>query len=132
MNTSIARRRERITCDEEERLKYGYNITTHFRYASQKKQTAIVKAADGTQLLRLTYGATANICRINRGLNKKKTEERGFKLDVKTGMWGDSRLQNEPENLHNEVNLMVEDTCNILAITSTTMPRSSAISSNRY
>jgi ATP-dependent helicase YprA (DUF1998 family) len=122
MNTSIARRRERITCDEEERLKYGYNITTHFRYASQKKRTAIVEAADGTQLLRLTYGATATICRINRGLNKKKTEERGFKLDVKTGMWGDSRYQNEPENLHNEVNLMVNDTCNILAIEPLAVP----------
>jgi len=40
METAFTRRRERITCDEEERLKYGYNITTHFRYASQKRESA--------------------------------------------------------------------------------------------
>jgi ATP-dependent helicase YprA (DUF1998 family) len=115
METAIARRRERITCDEEERLKYGYNITTHFRYDNQKQESASVQAADGTPLLKLTYGATAKIWRINRGL-KKNTEERGFKLDAKTGLWGDNKNQPSTENLHTEVNLMVDDTCNILVI----------------
>lgn len=115
METAIARRRERITCDEEERLKYGYNITTHFRYASQKRESAIVEAADGTPLLRLTYGATANIWRINRGL-KRNIEERGFKLDVKTGEWGEPRKQEVTDSLHPEVNLLVEDICNILVV----------------
>ncbi len=115
METAIARRRERITCDEEERLKYGYKITTHFRYDTQKQESANVQAADGTPLLKLTYGATAKIWRINRGL-KKNTEERGFKLDAKTGLWGDNKNQPSTENLHTEVNLMVDDTCNILVI----------------
>ncbi|MCF2152049.1 DUF1998 domain-containing protein [Desmonostoc muscorum LEGE 12446] len=118
METAIARRRERITCDEEERLKYGYNITTHFRYASQKRESAIVQAADGTPLFKLTYGATATIWRINRGL-KKNREERGFKLNPTTGVWGDHKnpqTQQTPDSLHTEVNLMVDDTCNILIV----------------
>jgi len=115
MGTMITRRRERITCDEEERLKYGYNVTTHFRYASQKQETATVSAQDGTQLLRLTYGETARIWRINRGLRRNK-QERGFKLDAKGGVWGDSKNDEALDNLQTEVNLMVDDTCNILVV----------------
>lgn len=121
MDTAIARRRERITCDEEERLKYGYNITTHFRYAHQKQQSAIVQAADGTPLLKLTYGATAELWRINRGL-KRNTDERGFKLDAKTGNWGDSKEEQSADTLHREVNLMVNDTCNILVVEPVKVP----------
>ncbi len=124
METAIARRRERITCDEEERLKYGYNITTHFRYANQKKESAIVQAADGTPLFKLTYGATATIWRINRGL-KKNREDRGFKLNPTTGVWGDNKnpqAQQTPDSLHTEVNLMVDDTCNILVIEPLNVP----------
>jgi superfamily II DNA/RNA helicase len=124
METAIARRRERITCDEEERLKYGYNITTHFRYANQKQESAIVQAADSTPLFKLTYGATATIWRINRGL-KKNTEERGFKLNPTTGVWGDNKNQQNQQtidNLHTEVNLMVDDTCNILVVEPLNVP----------
>ncbi|BAZ78851.1 DEAD/DEAH box helicase [Sphaerospermopsis kisseleviana CS-549] len=131
METAFTRRRERITCDEEERLKYGYNITTHFRYADQKPESGTVLAADNTPLFKLTYGATAKLWRINRGL-KKNTEERGFKLDTKTGNWGDTKnnLQTNslptnlpPETLHTEVNLMVDDTCNILVIEPLNVPQ---------
>ncbi|AFZ33372.1 Protein of unknown function DUF1998 (plasmid) [Gloeocapsa sp. PCC 7428] len=121
METAIARRRERITCDEEERLKYGYNVTTHFRYDSQKQESATVQSVEGTPLLRLTYGATAKIWRINRGL-KKNIDERGFKLDTKTGFWGDPRNEQATESLHTEVNLMVNDTCNILVIEPLSVP----------
>lgn len=125
MDTAIARRRERITCDEEERLKYGYNITTHFRYASQKQQSAIACAANGTPLLKLTYGATAELWRINRGL-KKNTDERGFKLDAKTGIWGDAKNEQAADTLHTEVNLMVNDTCNILIVEPMQVPPENA------
>jgi len=121
METAIARRRERITCDEEERLKYGYNVTTHFRYASQKQESATVQTAEGTPLLRLTYGATAKIWRINRGL-KKNIDEQGFKLDTKTGFWGDPRNEQVTDSLHTEVNLMVDDTCNILVVEPLSVP----------
>ncbi|MFS0514545.1 hypothetical protein ACEYW6_07445 [Nostoc sp. UIC 10607] len=117
METAIAWRRKRITCDEEERFKYGYNITTYFRYDQQKRQSATVQTADGTELLRLTYGATADIWHINRGLNKKKSEERGFKLDIKTGIWGDAKNDSAKDSIHADVNLMVKNTCNVTCIT---------------
>ena len=122
MDTALTRRRERITCDEEERLKYGYNITTHFRYAPQKQQSATVQMLDGRPVFKLTYGATATIWRINRGL-KKNTEERGFKLDTKTGIWGDIKNNASSDSLHTEVNLMVDETCNILIIEPLNLPQ---------
>ena len=115
METMITRRRERITCDEEERLKYGYNVTTHFRYDSHKQQIATVTAPDGSQLLRLTYGETAKILRLNRG-SRRNRQERGFKLDTASGVWGDSNNEEALSNLQPEVHLMVDDTCNILVI----------------
>jgi len=124
MDTMSTRRRERITCDEEERLKYGYNVTTHFRYANQRQTRAIVQAADGTELLRLTYGETADIWRINRGL--RRSQERGFKLNTNTGEWGDPRDEQATELVHTEVHIMVKDTCNVLLIEPQNVPSEDA------
>ncbi len=115
METAITQRRDRITCDEEERLKYGYNITTHYRYSEQKRKTAIVQTSTGQPLLRLTYSPTAKLWRINRGLRKNR-DERGFKLDIKTGEWGDNPNNQSSENIHTEVHILVEDTSNILIV----------------
>lgn len=123
METAIARRRERITCDEEERLKYGYRVTTHFRYDDLKKEDATVTATDGTLLLRLSYGETAKIWRINQGW--QHSNERGFKLDATTGMWGDNHTPQTPERLQTEVSLMVSDTCNILVLEAVNLPETS-------
>jgi hypothetical protein len=126
MDTAIAYSRDRITCDEEERLKYGYNITTHFRFDRQRCQQASVISSDGTVLLKLTYGDASTILRINRGLrcNAQGNSDKGFKLDPLTGEWGDSKTQSEPsksltlssEAIDREVYLMVEEVCNILLI----------------
>ncbi len=123
MDTMLTRRRERITCDEEERLKYGYNVTTHFRYSNGRKQQATVVSADGAKLLHLTFGETAQIWRINRGLTRSK--ERGFKLDVTSGIWGEPRSDKakiSPESLHAEVHLVVNDTCNVLLVEPAQIP----------
>jgi len=122
MDTMITRRRERITCDEEERLKYGYNLTTHFRYADGKKKEGVVSLEDGTELLRLTYGETAEIRRINRGL--RRSQVKGFTLDTQTGEWGDTNGNNSTpsQQLQSGVNLMVSDTCNILVVEPLKLP----------
>ena len=114
METMLTRRRERITCDEEERLKYGYNVTTHFRFDQLHRELASVTAADGTKLLEITYGDTANVWRINRGL--RSSQERGFKLDSATGMWGDVKSEESLTTLQTEVHLLVEEVCNVLLI----------------
>ncbi|MDF5732751.1 MAG: DUF1998 domain-containing protein [Rhizonema sp. PD38] len=50
---------------------------------------------------------------------KKNTDERGFKLNPTTGIWGDNRnqqMQQPTDSLHTEVHLMVDNTCNILVV----------------
>ncbi|RMF22159.1 MAG: DUF1998 domain-containing protein, partial [Cyanobacteria bacterium J083] len=114
MDNAIARKTNRITCDEEERLKYGYDLITHFQYAPEKQQTAKVIAEDGTELLRLSYGETAEILRINRGLTKSK--ETGFKLDTTSGDWVSKDNYQPQGEVDTSVHLMVKDTSNILII----------------
>jgi superfamily II DNA/RNA helicase len=128
MSTMSTRRRERITCDEEERLKYGYNVTTHFRYATQKQELAQLLSSKGQQLLKLCYGETANIWRLNHGL--RRSEEKGFKLDTATGQWGDPREEstrlNSLQTLQNDIRLMVADTCNVLIVEPVAIPQPDA------
>ena len=125
METAFTRRRERITCDEEERLKYGYDIITHFRYDEERKEAASVTTSDGTEILKLTYGETASIWRINRGL--KRSRDRGFKLNTETGEWGDSKdfkNTSTENNIQTGVNLMVSDTCNLMVVEVVDLPES--------
>jgi superfamily II DNA/RNA helicase len=120
MDNAIARRTNRITCDEEERLKYGYKLNTYFRYASDKKQVAIVKANDGTELIRLSYGETADIWRINRGLSR--SPEKGFQLDTTSGEWVGNDKKQTKGSIDSNVNLIVKDTANILIIEPLALP----------
>jgi superfamily II DNA/RNA helicase len=126
MDTMITRRQQRITCDEEERIKSGYNITTHFRYAANRRKTAQVLSNTGEALLNLTYGETADLWRINRGLNRGT--ERGFKLNPKTGDWLETR-SGQTESAHqfdHEVNLLIKDTSNILVVEPQNIPSENA------
>jgi hypothetical protein len=131
MNTASTKRRQRITCDEEERLKYGYTMTTHFRYAPNRCEAAkVLSQGDLAEcLLELSYGETADLWRVNRGL-KNNREEIGFKLNPKTGEWGDSSEKSpvnpfhNPEDLpHNQVLLKVQETSNILVIKPQNIPK---------
>jgi very-short-patch-repair endonuclease len=122
MDNAIARRTNRITCDEEERLKYGYKLITHFRYAQDKKEIATITANDGTELLRLTYGETADVWRINQGLTR--SQEKGFKLDRISGEWVSNESDRSTEGVDPNVHLMVKDTSNILIIQPLSLPES--------
>lgn len=131
MNTASTKRRQRITCDEEERLKYGYTMTTHFRYAPHKREVAKVFNLDQSEcLLKLSYGETADLWRVNRGL-KNNREEIGFKLNPKTGEWGDTtdtnlsakNYANLADLPHTQVLLKVQETSNILVIEPQNIPK---------
>jgi superfamily II DNA/RNA helicase len=122
MDTMSTRRRERITCDEEDRLKSGYQINTYFRFTDQRKESAIVADVDNTPLLKLTYGETAEMMRLNRGL--RSTKEWGFRLDTGTGRWVASAdaQANSAASIETDVHLLVKDTSNILLIEVTDLP----------
>lgn len=86
-----AKRAERITSDEEERQRVGYEIRTTFRFSSVNGEPdfhkAEVKVADRT-IATMRYGDATMIWRVNVGWRRRRREsERGFLLDVERGYW---------------------------------------------
>jgi hypothetical protein len=92
----MAKRRDQINCDEEERLRLGFDIKTAVRYAARGGQlscrTAEVSDASGNSFCRLSYGDAATIWRLNQGFRKRSGEPPdGFVLDIERGFWGSRR-----------------------------------------
>lgn len=84
------KRVERITCDEEERTREGYELDLHYRFATKSDGTSACETATsvtpgGEELFRLFYGPQASLWRINHGW--RRSEHRGFRIDSKTGFW---------------------------------------------
>nr|MCR5258434.1 DUF1998 domain-containing protein [Desulfovibrio sp.] len=92
MRNVVTKRRERISSDEEERLRYGYTLRTGFRFVEHggmpSHRDACVAGADGKPLLTLTYGHGADLWRINMGwANRPEGKPAGFILDLDKGTW---------------------------------------------
>lgn len=86
-----AKRWERITSDEEERQRIGYDLQTAFRFTEQDGE---IDARCGEITINnnvlgaMTYGDAARIWRINLGwLRREDQGQRGFVLDVERGYW---------------------------------------------
>ena len=83
---------QRITCDEEERQRYGYRLVTSYRFpeigGKLDRRDADV-SVDGVLAMRLTYADATTLYRINLGwANQRPGEERsGFVLDLERGYW---------------------------------------------
>lgn len=85
------KRAEKINCDEEERLRLGYEIKTGYRFAERGGASA-ARVADvklnGSVLAKLTYAHAATLWRINLGwMRRKERDQYGFVLDVERGYW---------------------------------------------
>lgn len=122
------RRREKITCDEEERVRRGYRVTTHFHFApgtggQMRRISAITYDQSGTPVLRLVYAPSAFLYRINNGWRNRPNKE-NFVIDLSTGEFmGDIDEDEELEaitspspNSRAAVRLMVRDTENLLLV----------------
>lgn len=102
MQNVSTQRRDRINSDEEERVRMGYDLQTSVRFAQHGGRPlytlATVKAADGRDLLKLTYGSTATIWRINKGWRRRQNKElHGFVLDIERGYWQKNQQELEPD-----------------------------------
>ncbi len=106
----ITRRRERINCDEEERLRLGYEIRTAVRFSERHGRplfrNSVLKHGN-TVLAKLEYGEAANIWRINLGWSRRqKPNEMGFWLDLEKRQWSRSSLDPDEEPQDQQARLM--------------------------
>jgi hypothetical protein len=85
------RQAERITANDEERRSQGFDLQTTFRWAQRDHEldvrNATVADAQG-DLVRLSYGPSAEITRLNKGLRRRADKKTlGFKIDPVSGYW---------------------------------------------
>ena len=82
----------RITCDEEERVRQGYDMQTTLQFAELegklKVANSTIVSQDDTPLLHLQYAPSATLWRINLGWKRRKEQEIfGFNIDASSGFW---------------------------------------------
>lgn len=103
METVIAKRRDRITSSEEERIRMGYDIRTALRFAERQPGVASARVAtltddDGATLASLEYGHAATLWRINLGMRAAARDApKGFRLNFDTGEW-DPNAQDDDDD----------------------------------
>jgi hypothetical protein len=125
MQNVITRRRQRISCDEEERLRLGYDIRTAIRFAERQSRPLFSSTTlrDGqTTLAKLSYGDAATIWRINLGWSRRQNKnEKGFWLDLERRQWtrssidpDDDQEEGKPPRLVQRVIPYVQDRRNSL------------------
>lgn len=119
----------RITCDEEERQRQGYDMQTTIQFASMDNRLRVVntevKDDSGEKILHLQYAPASTVWRINLGWRRRKEESiYGFNLDTVTGFWSKDDQASSDENdqaskseKHIErITPFVEDRRNVLII----------------
>ena len=108
---------QRITCQEEERTKKGYDIQTYFAVDGGFENTTegIVSVGD-EKLLHIHYLPTCRIFKLN--LKWRASRENGFTINLNTGYW-QSKKQKEEKGEGDEikdVKLFTSDIANALYI----------------
>lgn len=85
---------ERITANDEERVRQGFDIQTVFAWPKKDGQIQVTSAefkCSETSLLALQYANSAEISRLNKGLKRRKDQTVfGFNIDPRTGYWAKS------------------------------------------
>ncbi|ABK44516.1 DEAD/DEAH box helicase domain protein [Magnetococcus marinus MC-1] len=99
------RRATRITSDEEERQRQGYETITTLRYAEENglPRFTPLKVSEGSDdLLEIRYGPSSTLWRINLGWRRRKEKSiYGFNIDVTSGIW--SKDEQAPEDVDDSV-----------------------------
>lgn len=135
----------RITCDEEERQRQGYDMQTTIQFASMDNRLRVVNAevtdADNEPLLYMQYAPASTVWRINLGWKRRKEESiYGFNIDSTTGLWSkddqappDENDEAAKEERHIErITPYVEDRRNVLIIRPATYLDESLLTSLQY
>ena len=97
-NVSL-RIRQRITCDEEERQRFGYKLVSSYRFPEvggklDRKDAEVY--VGGALVMRLSYGDATDLYRINLGwTHQRGTLPPGFNLDLERGYWSRNPADDE-------------------------------------
>ncbi len=118
----------RITCDEEERQRQGYEMQTTIQFAEADGALRMVNGeiSHGQEpILSVQYAPAATVWRMNLGWRRRKEESiYGFNIDTVTGFWSkdDQAPQEENDEAAKEERVVqrispyVEDRRNVLII----------------
>ena len=121
-------RANRITSDEEERQRQGYEMVTTLRYGEENGRARVEGIAveeNGQTLLELRYGPASTLWRINLGWRRREEKSvYGFSVDANTGEWSkDSQAPTDAEDdavregkSVQRITPFVEDTRNVLVL----------------
>ena len=86
------RRAERITSDDEERQRLGYELLTTYEFPQENGVVKVSRAqvsSGGQQLLELSYAPATQISRINLGWRRRENRsDMGFPIHPISGRWG--------------------------------------------
>ena len=138
------RRATRITSDEEERQRQGYDMVTTLRFSEENGRPRLERAVVeelGAELLELKYGPAATLWRINLGWRRRREKTVfGFSVDPNTGEWTkDSQAPTDAEDDQvqdgktvQRITPFVRDTRNILVVRPNTGLLDTAMISLQY
>jgi hypothetical protein len=120
--TVRATRWQRISSEEEERAREGYQVTTHFRFPSSvvTRNLILSESADEPSLVEVRYVPQAEVWRINHGW--RRSDRNGFVIDTNTGAWqrqsadDDDDDGEKPKAVRGQIRPCVSDTRNLLLI----------------
>jgi Domain of unknown function (DUF1998)/Helicase conserved C-terminal domain len=92
---------ERITANDEDRQRQGFDIQTVFAWPWRDGKVDVAESvagdADGP-ILSLAYAPGATISRLNKGLRRRKDKSIfGFAIDPATGRWTGSKEEGDDE-----------------------------------
>ncbi|MBN1159075.1 MAG: DEAD/DEAH box helicase [Bacteroidales bacterium] len=109
---------ERISCEEEERTREGFEITQYFNYPKGIESTVQSIVKEGNQpLLRIIFCQATQLIQVNHRWKRSK-DANGFYIDDRNGRWLRQKELEDPEtNEHGkEVRLFARDHADSLYI----------------
>lgn len=92
---------QRITCDEEERQRFGYKMVSSYRFPEvggrlDRKDAEVF--VDDTLAMRLSYGDATDLYRINLGwAHQRDDQPPGFILDLERGYWSSNPADDQDD-----------------------------------
>lgn len=98
---------DRITANDEERVRQGFEIQTVFSWPRRHGQVVVTEGelkSDDEVVLSLQYANSAEISRVNKGLKRRRDKTiLGFNIDPRTGYWSKAEDEVDEDTPPDEV-----------------------------